>query len=362
MTLSGNTALKTIDASAATGTLFITDNNFVTSGNSAVAMTVTGPSTTAMTVTGGTGSDSITGGSAADSMVGGAGNDTIIGNAGNDTITGSLGIDSLVGGDGTDTISAAYTLGTDGGSTAATGVVINLSSSAILSSSILTTTALATSADISSVAANTIAYVGVTETVSSRVDTLSGFENIQGSGGTDYLLGSTSANTITAGLGADYQKGNGGVDTFVFAAGTQDAPFHSGFADVLLTATSISTDALIATSVSTAANAEVIADIETGDIINLGLLETSFASAAVTSILTDDTYTYVSGTWDGAARTFTIGANVTTGADTMLLWDADTDTTFSVNQVVLVGVTAVELAAATASATAAATTGVTLTF
>ena len=369
MTLSGNTALKTINASAATGTLAITDNDFVTSGNSAVAMTVTGPTTTAMTVTGGSGSDSITGGSAADSMVGGAGNDTIIGNAGNDTITGSAGIDSLVGGDGTDTISAAYTLVTDGGSTVGTGVVINLSSSAVLSTTIAATfsigaagATLGTSGDISSVAANTQAYTGTSATVSSRVDTLSGFENITGSAGKDYLVGSTSANTITSGLGADYQKGSGGVDTFVFTAGTQSAPFITAFAADSMTSGALSTDAIVATSVSTAADAEVIEDIETGDIINLGILEATFATTATVGLLTDDTFSYVAGTWVNSTGVFTIGATTTTGADTMLMWDADTAGTFSVNQVILVGVTATELAAATFSAAAAATTGATITF
>jgi len=53
---------------------------------------------------------------------------------------------------------------------------------------------------------------------SSNVDTLSGFENIQGSAGTDYLVGSSSANTITGGAGADYLLGGSGADTFTIGA------------------------------------------------------------------------------------------------------------------------------------------------
>jgi len=330
MTLSGNTSLATIDASAATGTLSITD------GNSAVNETITGPASTAMTVTGGSGNDSITGGAATDSMVGGAGADTIIGNAGNDTIIGGLGVDSLVGGDGTDTISAAYTLSTDGGSSTATGVVINLSSSAITAATILANATLAVSSDTSIVASNTIAYVGTAATVSTRVDSLSGFEYIVGSTGTDYLIGSSSANSITGGTGVDYINGGLGADTINGEAG----------ADVIiLTETSSSADVVQLTDRTAI---DTITGFTTGtDRISLNggvvaVVSTTLAAIANTTTLVFDTIANL-GALGVTIGDQTAGSVVlyAVASDTgAIFFDADGDWTAASVQIGTVGVIA----------------------
>jgi Ca2+-binding RTX toxin-like protein len=342
MTLSGETLLATVDASAATGTLNIAG------GNSAVNMTVTGTPSTAMSIVGGSGNDSITAGAAADSITGGNGNDTIIGNAGNDTIIGGLGIDSLVGGDGTDTISAAYTLSTDGGSVTATGVVINLSSSAVLATTIAgykTTGAgvivLGVNSDISSVASGTSVNLGTSAnvaTTSSRVDTLSGFENIQGSTGTDYLIGSSSANTITGGTGADVMVGGSGADTFAGVGTTGNSVAGtSGF-----TATIAATDAISFTN-----GVDVITDFVSGtdflDVTTAGVAPTTLVGQIpATTALTIGTTYFLRGGYVASTGVFTGAA---AGADLLMVTAAAADATVAAlaaetGWVVLVGVTA----------------------
>jgi len=351
MTLSGNTALATINASAATGTLNITD------GNSAVNETITGPAASAMTVTGGSGNDSITGGAAADSMVGGAGNDTILGNAGNDTIIGGLGVDSLVGGDGTDTISAAYTLSTDGGSTLATGVVINLGSTAITAATIAGfkttgagTVVLGVNSDLSTVASGTMVNLGTSAnvaTTSARVDTLSGFENIIGSTGTDYLVGSSSANTITGGTGADVVLLGAGADTYVFVQADSIAQTGTTDADAAFAA---------GETVTFANGVDVIRSGFTagtgGDVLDLDVTAAipTTGIGANNAALTTNTVYVLSGAYVASTGVFTIAA-AGTGADTLMYVAlaasaVSLDVTTSTSAIVLVGVVDTALVAA----------------
>jgi Ca2+-binding RTX toxin-like protein len=192
----------------------------IAGGNSAVNMTVTGPLVAAMTFTGGSGNDSITGGTAADNITAGAGNDTVIAGAGDDTVVGGLGADSFVGGEGTDTISYNFTLAADGGSTAATGVVVNLGATAITAAQIAAhrgniVVVNQLNSDVSSVAAGTSGYLGLVASVSTRIDTLSGFENVIGSAGKDFIVGTSGANTISGLGGADVMAGGAGADVFV---------------------------------------------------------------------------------------------------------------------------------------------------
>ena len=95
------TALTTIDASAMTGSLVLTNRAGATA-----ATTITGGSA-ADQITGRATADNIAGGAGNDSLVGSNGNDTISGDAGNDTITGGTGNDVLSGGDGNDLITGA---------------------------------------------------------------------------------------------------------------------------------------------------------------------------------------------------------------------------------------------------------------
>jgi len=339
MTLSGETALKTVSASSATGTLNIAG------GNSAVNMTVTGPTSAAMSIVAGSGNDSITAGAAADSITGGSGADTILRNAGNDTIIGGIGADSLVGGEGTDTISVAYTLATDGGSVAATGVVVNLSASAVLATTIagykstgVVGVVLGVSSDISSVAAGTSVNVGLSTnvaTTSSRVDTLSGFEAIQGSTGTDYLVGNTSANTITGGTGADVMVGGSGADTFSRATADGVAVSTATYAGNIVAAG----DTLLFIN-----GADVITDFTSGtDFIDGagtdGGAVTSLIGYTTATNLVANTQYYLSGTYTASTGSFAILANGG-GADTLFIDSGAVAQTIaaSTNITILVGV------------------------
>jgi len=103
---STSTAVKSIDASAHTGSAFT-----VNASASTVAVTVKGSAGVPValtdvvnTITTGSGADSVTGGAYKDSIVGGLGADTLDGGAGNDTLDGGGAADSLLGGDGNDSL------------------------------------------------------------------------------------------------------------------------------------------------------------------------------------------------------------------------------------------------------------------
>ena len=352
MTLSGNTTLATINASAATGTLSITD------GNSAVNETITGPASTAMTVTGGSGNDSITGGAAADSMVGGAGADTITGGAGGDTISGGLGADSLVGGDGTDTLTLGAVGVTDGGGSVNTGYVVNLSSSAITAATIAAqmpaTNVL--NSDTSTVATSTVTHLGgTTATVSSRVDTLSSFENVIDSTGNDYIVGSSSANTITTLGGTDYISAGSGDDTIVMSSFLTTADTIVGGAG---TDTLTITDDTTTTDLANVSGVEVYTIAMTSASLYTHA-EAQVASAATLTINQSGAFGL---TYNGALETngtlvinaLGAGAHVITGGSL-----ADTITTSTVGSTVTggLGADAITLGAAGGIDTIVLTTG-----
>ncbi|OYX42885.1 MAG: hypothetical protein B7Z02_10590 [Rhodobacterales bacterium 32-67-9] len=142
------------------GSLYGTSANETISGSGASEV-IFGGATTSPT---GTGNDTISAG---------AGNDTVYAGDGNDSISGGSGTDSIDGGAGTDT--ASY-------SGAASGVNVNL------------------------------AY-GSGSLGDAAGDSLTGVENLSGSGYNDYLVGDGGANSITGGGGADSLVGGAGADT-----------------------------------------------------------------------------------------------------------------------------------------------------
>jgi hypothetical protein len=123
-------------------------------------------------------------------VFGGAGSDQLTGGAGNDFIDGGADNDVLKGGPGTDTLSYE---------TASLGVTVNL------------------------------ALTKAQYTIGAGKDTISGFENLSGSGFSDKLSGDGSANSIfgnagndviTGKGGADLLDGGSGADTFVYLSVT----------------------------------------------------------------------------------------------------------------------------------------------
>ena len=136
-----------------------------------------------MNIDAGAGSDSLTGGSGADTLTAGTGDDTVQGGAG---------ADSLSGGDGTDWLDYS-------GSSA--GVTVDLSTNS------------ASGGDAAG-------------------DTISGFENLTGSGFDDTLTLSNTAGQVNAGDGADSVQGGTGNDT-LFGEGGNDTLVGNDGADSL---------------------------------------------------------------------------------------------------------------------------------
>ena len=140
------------------------------------------------------GSDTLSG---IENLIGSQYNDTLTGDGNDNVIEGGLGNDTLVGGNGSDTASYA-------GATA--GVTVNLALQG-----------------------------GTQNTVAAGTDTLSGFENLQGSAFADTLTGDANQNYIAGGAGddtlnpglntvgqTDFLEGGLGSDTASFAGYTLD--------------------------------------------------------------------------------------------------------------------------------------------
>jgi len=124
---------------------------------------------------GGDGNDSISAATGNDRVFGDAGDDQIQGSGGDDFVDGGAGNDTMDGGDGIqDTVSYA---------SAATGVNVDLS---------LTTPH---------------------DTVGAGIDTISHFENLEGSNFSDQLLGDIGNNVLSGLAGDDLLLGGGGNDT-----------------------------------------------------------------------------------------------------------------------------------------------------
>jgi len=142
---------------------------------------------------------------------GGSGDNTFEGRGDIDTLLGFAGADTLMGGDGDDNIDGG--LGDDmmdGG--AGTGDLANYAS--------------ATGSGV------TVRLDFGTATGALGNDTLSGFENVMGSGFADVIFGDNGANELSGGSGADQMDGRGGADTLNGDAG-DDSMRGFGGDDVL---------------------------------------------------------------------------------------------------------------------------------
>lgn len=192
------------------------DDTFAVTGGTTAAtidasgVTVASGSTVTIQYTGSTKADVITGGVAAETFIQ------------------SLGADSIVGGStGTDTYQVTASLQETGSTEAATGMVVNLGSSAITGTQVYAGITKHLGEGAVNVAANSVAYAyasadSSTINNSAVVDSISGIENVIGSAMADYIVGDANNNTITGGAGIDYLTGGDGADTFVFATADID--------------------------------------------------------------------------------------------------------------------------------------------
>lgn len=128
---------------------------------------------------GSNGSDHLTGDDGANRIDGGAGDDVIDGSAGNDVLLGNLGVDT-----------ASY-------ASAQSGVTVSL------------------------------AIDKAQQTGGAGTDTLSGFENLEGSAFSDALTGDANANVLSGGAGDDILIGGGGADILDGGAGSDTVSYAS---------------------------------------------------------------------------------------------------------------------------------------
>ncbi|WP_374376162.1 Hint domain-containing protein, partial [Tabrizicola sp.] len=140
-------------------------------------------------LSGGVGADTLYGGEGADTLNGGVDNDMLFGGNGADRLDGGSGADTLAGGAGADTLIGGVGTDTADYSASATAVNVNIND-------------------------------GLAESGGdAQGDTLSGIENITGSGGNDILTGNNAANVISGGAGADTITGLLGSDSISGGAG-----------------------------------------------------------------------------------------------------------------------------------------------
>jgi len=182
--------------------------------------------------------------------------DNITGSAKNDTITATSGGDNIDGGLGTDTFNAASLAAAtiEGANTGtSTGAVINMGATGVSNTVVQGQGVGYTATSVTSVAQSTYAYAFAgpdagAVTNSAVTGTISGVENVNGTGGKDYIVGSGVANVINGGAGIDVIKGGGGNDTFTVTTDAEsgddifDGGTETDTINVLATTTFSSTD------------------------------------------------------------------------------------------------------------------------
>jgi Ca2+-binding RTX toxin-like protein len=333
----GATAFATLNAANATGTVS------VDASASTVAFTATVSGAAAVTLTGGSGSDVLPGTAFADSLTGGDGADSITAGAGDDFVSGGRGADTLAGGDGTDTLSytgqgAVFDLG---GSVAAAGMAINLGSTSITGATITTNsaptgsggTASALSAGLAVLPAGQAAYLGAETAggstisiVSAVVDTVSGFENVEGSTLADIIVGSSAANILLGLAGADFISGGSGNDTIDGGASATTGDHLTGGAgrDTFVFATRTEAKGVDAGVQTTTRLMDHITDFTVADdfiqfglgaaVFGTGITFTAATTATITAIAVPAATRTDFAAVAAAAQAVTNGAQSTSGA------------------------------------------------
>lgn len=195
---------------------------------------------------------SITGTSRNNVLTGTAGLNTIDGLGGNDTLAGLAGADQLIGGSGTDTATyAASAIGVNVSLMAGTGSGGDAEGDTLSGIENLTGSGLGDTLEGNSgnntlaggLGIDTVSYEhagsGVTvnlsstkaqKTIGAGTDKLSGFENITGSGFNDNLIGTSGNNALHGGAGNDLLNGGNGSDTFDFSSLADGSDIITDFA------------------------------------------------------------------------------------------------------------------------------------
>jgi len=327
--------ITTIDLSSA-GTAGTTGS---TAAYTSTGATITG-SAGIDTLTGGAGADTITGGLLADVLSGGAGNDSFVYKLTADLFATQTTVDtSLAGGDGTDSLSVgtsgtAYAIANNDVWAGVTSVetITAVANTAAVTIDLDATahTAGVRNIDISAASKATGNIIDVGEyTGLYEADGMvltgsaTGITTITGGAGDDTITGGTAADVIIGGAGGDtINVGSGvGVDDLQITAVNQNAEYTSTYAGTSIATTGMDIvsglnagDDISFTGYTTAAN-----NSPDTAVLDLNAL-TKAADLSVT--LTDNSVHIVRGTY--VTNVFSESA---TGADAMVLYDADVDKT-----------------------------------
>jgi Ca2+-binding RTX toxin-like protein len=141
-----------------------------------------------------TGADTLDGGTGNDTLYAGAGNDTLIGGDNDDVLYAGADDDSLAGGNGNDALHGGAGNDTATFASASGGVTANLATGSASGQG---------------------------------TDTMTGIENLTGSGHNDTLTGDSGANALNGGNGNDTIVGGAGDDTIDGGSGTDTADYSS---------------------------------------------------------------------------------------------------------------------------------------
>ena len=285
-------------------TQFALDNTYTATGNSAATSTVTIAGTGSANTIDATG---VTMTSSAMFINGAGGDDTITGTAAGDTISGGSGSDVLAGAGGVDTLTYDGVAAQAADAGTQTGVAINLGLTAVTASTVATQmgTNGFTQSGVTDVGAGTADYVYASAAAgnSAATDTLSGFENVIGSDGGDYIVGNANANTITGGLGADYIIGGGGVDVFVFnqAATTDTVDFTTTGDDLHLSVAGFQTaNSTLGSTTFKLVNLDDAAQVAAGDTILIQEIADQSSGSAVAAIANANVFVLIAETYASA--------------------------------------------------------------
>lgn len=179
---------------------------------------------TGVALSGEGGADTINGGSGDDSLFGGADNDSILGGAGDDSLNGGTGMDTLFGGDGNDLLISDSTdadntpdslFGGAGNDTIRIAGAFNGYSSIDGGDGRDTLELLPANDRNLLVDMNNGNVVDGT----TGAQEYTSIENITTGGGNDTIIGTSDANVLSGGGGADHISGMGGADTLQGDAG-----------------------------------------------------------------------------------------------------------------------------------------------
>jgi Ca2+-binding RTX toxin-like protein len=275
-------ALNSIEAfnlTAATGATTISSAQLA--ANSTIAITADGDQ---LTVAVGTAAGSLdasgitiaTGSTAVLNYTGSTGANVMTGGVQNETFQGGRGADSVEGGDGTDTFVLEDTATTETGSAnSSTGMVANLSASAVTAATIISNVAgTFLGGSVTSVASGTATHLYDENAAlnASVVDSLSSIENVTGGSGADYIVGSVGDNALSGAAGADYIDGGAGDDTITGGAGD----------DTLIGG--VGSDTIVFSSTSTTNGSDTITGfVSTTDKINVDAFGAETALTTATS-------------------------------------------------------------------------------